>query len=288
MAWARSDRNALRETVVRSPESVRVLAKRHGLSPTTIQKWRQAGLHALPVKRPRRRSASPDEEAVFVAFRLQSRLPLDDCLFALRLSLPHLSRSALHRCFQRNGVSRLPPPTDISRETGDSCGNFRFGLITMPLSTGPACMFLAVDRVSQLLFARGFSQFDTANLQIFLAEMREYVPYPISKLVIDGKDDIMRGTIFEGREHIVRPAPDSSNGSICPDPAPLIEDRRLETRGEEYERELAELCLALKQTTDVYNRTRKIKSIGGIVPLDWVRLNITGAVPRVGEPPNLS
>ena len=35
-------------------------------------------------------------------------LPLDDCLYALQATIPHLARSALHRCFQRHGISRLP------------------------------------------------------------------------------------------------------------------------------------------------------------------------------------
>jgi hypothetical protein len=34
-------------------------------------------------------------------------LPLDDCLYALQRSIPHLTRSALHRCPQRHGLSRL-------------------------------------------------------------------------------------------------------------------------------------------------------------------------------------
>lgn len=34
-----------------------------------------------------------------VAFRRHTLLPLDDCLYALQASIPHLTRSAL-RCFQ--------------------------------------------------------------------------------------------------------------------------------------------------------------------------------------------
>ena len=43
-----------------------------------------------------------------IAFRRHTLLPLDDCLYALQASIPHLTRSALHRCFQRHGISRLP------------------------------------------------------------------------------------------------------------------------------------------------------------------------------------
>ena len=43
-----------------------------------------------------------------VAFRRHTLLPLDDCLCAPQPSIPHLTRSALHRCLQRHGISRLP------------------------------------------------------------------------------------------------------------------------------------------------------------------------------------
>jgi len=43
-----------------------------------------------------------------VAFRRHTLLPLDDCLYALQATLPHLTRSALHRCLQRHGMSRIP------------------------------------------------------------------------------------------------------------------------------------------------------------------------------------
>ena len=52
---------------------------------------------------------TPAEETAIVLFRQQTLLPLDDCLYALQEAIPHLRRSALPRCFQRHGVSRLPP-----------------------------------------------------------------------------------------------------------------------------------------------------------------------------------
>jgi hypothetical protein len=49
-----------------------------------------------------------EQEAVAVAFRQQTQLPLDDCLYTLQDTLP--PRSALHRLFQHHGSSRLPRP----------------------------------------------------------------------------------------------------------------------------------------------------------------------------------
>jgi len=47
---------------------------------------------------------------MIVAFRRYTFLPLDDCLYALQATIPHLTRSALHRCLPRprHGISRLP------------------------------------------------------------------------------------------------------------------------------------------------------------------------------------
>lgn len=92
---------------------------------------------------------------MIVTFRKQSQLPLDDCLFALRIGVPHLSRSALHRCFQRHGVSRLSKQDDPASPTLGA-GSFRFGLLSVTLPGRVAYMYLATDRVSQMIYSRGF------------------------------------------------------------------------------------------------------------------------------------
>lgn len=51
---------------------------------------------------------SAEDEAAIVVFCKHTLLPLDDCLYALQPTFPHLTRSALHRCLQRHGISRLP------------------------------------------------------------------------------------------------------------------------------------------------------------------------------------
>ena len=76
---------------------------------------RQMEVEGLPfpdlptrLKAPRSTVRSVEEEAVVVAFRRHTLLPLDDCLYALQPTIPHLTRSSLHRCLQRHGISRLP------------------------------------------------------------------------------------------------------------------------------------------------------------------------------------
>lgn len=60
-------------------------------------------------KEPHSTVLSREDEAIIVAFRRHTLLPLDGCLYALQATIPHLTRSSLHRCLQRHGISRLLP-----------------------------------------------------------------------------------------------------------------------------------------------------------------------------------
>src|SRR4028118_1871575 len=102
---------AIRRALQRSEESVRALAKRYGISPTTVQKWRKRTSVAdkpMGPTEPHSTTLTLEQEALIVAFRRHTLLPLDDCLYALQPSIPGLTRSSLHRCLQRHGISRLP------------------------------------------------------------------------------------------------------------------------------------------------------------------------------------
>ena len=102
---------AVRRAIQHSQESLRGLAKRYGVNPKTVAKWKaRSSVSNLPrgPKQPRSTVLSAEEEAVVVAFRRHTLLPLDDCLYALHPDDLHPTRSSLHRCLQRNGISRLP------------------------------------------------------------------------------------------------------------------------------------------------------------------------------------
>ena len=92
---------ATRRAIPHSHESLTVLAACYGINEKTVAQWRKRGfVHDAP--RGRRNRPRPvltkEEEAMCVAFRQHTLLPLDDGLYALQPSIPHLSRSALHRC----------------------------------------------------------------------------------------------------------------------------------------------------------------------------------------------
>ena len=101
----------VRRAIQHGEASLRTLARRHGVNQKTIAKWKKRGSTAdLPTgpKDPRSISLSIEEKAVVVAFRRHTLLPLDDCVYALQATIPHLTRSSLHHCLQRHGISRSP------------------------------------------------------------------------------------------------------------------------------------------------------------------------------------
>jgi transposase-like protein len=92
---------AVRRAIQHSQASLRQLARRHGVNPKTVAKWRArqdvTDRRTGPAE-PRSTTLSAEQEAIIVAFRRHTLLPLDDCLYALQPTIPQLTRSALHRC----------------------------------------------------------------------------------------------------------------------------------------------------------------------------------------------
>jgi hypothetical protein len=143
-----------------SPEGTRALAARCGLNATTVAKWRaRTGAADAPMGpgRPRSTVLTEADEAIAVEFRRRTLLPLDDVLGCLREAMPALSRSALHRCLVRRGISRLPcdpekaskrgrfAETAIGRVPIDACGL----RLAEGLAEGKLFLFLAIDRVTK-------------------------------------------------------------------------------------------------------------------------------------------
>ena len=72
---------------------------------------------------------SAGQEAIAIAFQRHTRLTLDDCLYALQATILRLSRSALHRCFQRHGIRRLPLNEDGQRPPKKKCKDYPIGYL---------------------------------------------------------------------------------------------------------------------------------------------------------------
>lgn len=80
---------AVRREIQSSKESMTKLSERLWLNYKTVSKWKHRDfVHDMPMgpKDPHSTVLTREEEAICVAFRKHSLLPLDDCLYALRES----------------------------------------------------------------------------------------------------------------------------------------------------------------------------------------------------------
>lgn len=174
---------AVRLAIQGSEASVRALALRYGVSPTTIQKWRKRDhVHdaAMGPKQARSTTLTSEQQAAVVAFRRHTLLPLDDCLYALQPSIPSLTRSGLHRCLQRHGISRLP---EIEGDKPDRrkfktypIGFFHLDIAEVRTGEGKLYLFVAIDRTSKFAVARLADTADRQSAVAFLDAVIEAAP----------------------------------------------------------------------------------------------------------------
>jgi Integrase core domain len=108
-------------------------------------------------REPRSTVLSKEEEALIVAFRKHTLLPLDDCLYVLQATVPNLTRSSLHRCLQRHGISRLPDTQGDKpakkKFKSYPIGYFHLDIAEVRTEGGKLYLFVAIDRTSKFAYA---------------------------------------------------------------------------------------------------------------------------------------
>src|SRR3954447_7902301 len=183
---------AVRRAIQHSQASLRTLASRFGINPKTAAKWKKRSSAADLPTGPRvakSTSLSAEDEAIVVAFRRHTLLSLDDCLYALQPTIPHLTRSSLHRCLQRHGIGRL---VDIEgdkpakkRFKSYPIGFFHIDIAEVQTAEGKLSLFVAIDRTSKFAFVQLVEKANRVTASAFLVGLVEAVPYKIHTVLTD-------------------------------------------------------------------------------------------------------
>lgn len=184
--------HAVRAAIQRSQASIAELSRELGINPKTVAKWRKRQTvedQKTGPKEPRSTVLSEEEEAMVVAFRRHTLLPLDDCLYALQPSIPHLTRSSLHRCLQRHGISRLP---DMGGDKPKRqkfkrypIGYFHIDIAEVRTEEGKLYLFVAIDRTSKFAVAQLVEKANRKTAWEFLEHLLDAVPYKIHTILTD-------------------------------------------------------------------------------------------------------
>ena len=279
---------AVRRAIQLREESVRALARRYGVSPTTVQKWRKRTTTAdarMGPKEPRSTVLTPEEEAIIVAFRRHTLLPLDDCLYGLQPTIPHLTRSSLHRCLERHGISRLPE-IDGDKPKKQRFASYAIGYVHVDIAEvstaeGKLRLFVAIDRTSKFAFVRLVESAGKMEAAQFLRDFIEAVPYRIHTVLTDN------GIQFTSRQRDIY---DSQHifDRVCDEHS--IDHRLTKvnhpwTNGqvERMNRTIkdatvkryhydshAQLRTHLHLFVDAYNHARRLKTLRGLTPTEFI------------------
>lgn len=140
-------------------------------------------------KEPKSTVLSIEEEAVIVAFRKHTLLALDDCLYVLQATIPHLTRSSLHRCLVRHGIGRLPEVEGEKRAKqkfqSDPFGYFHMDIAELRSAEGKLYLFVAIDRTSKAAFVRLVERANVQTAVEFLDALVEAVPCRFHTVLTD-------------------------------------------------------------------------------------------------------
>ena len=180
---------------------------------------------------------SVEEEAVIVAFRRYTFLPLDDCLYALQPTIPSLTRSSLHRCRKRHGISQLPDvegnkPAKKKFKTYP-IGYFHIDIAEVRTKQGMLHLFVVIDRTSKFAFVELHEKAATAIAADFLRHLIAAVPYKIHTVLTDnGIQFTIRGAGGSAVRESLMTLRRSRSSSCCSAfSCPLARERMLRVGG---------------------------------------------------------
>jgi transposase-like protein len=257
---------------------LRILAKRYGINPKTVAKWKQRkSTLDLPrgPKSGRQGKLSAEEEDIIVRFREHTLLPLDDCLYALQAHIPHLSRSSLHRCLQRHGVSRLSATIDaesgVAQETS-ALGDVHVDRSQVHSNDGSHYLFNAIEQASKFVFVQMSKRGDAAAAADFLVALAARNPCRIRRVfTLDSEPSVANGEVTKfantcrklGIEHRLTANPDPWTRSPGAQMGRMLQDS-VTFPSEAY------LVRLLSQFVHAYNFRRRLKTLRGKTPYEFL------------------
>ena len=228
---------------------------------------------------------SIEEEAIIAAFRRHTLLPLDDCLYALQPTIPSLTRSSLHRCLQRHGISRLP---DMA---GDKLKKKKFrkypiGCVPIDIaevrtSQGKLRLFVGIDRTSKFVYVELHERAGKMVAARFLRNFIARLPYRIHTILTDNgvqftnrkQDTTAFEHIFDrvcresGIEHrLTKIAHPWTNGQVERMNRTLKEATVKRYHYDTHD----QLKTHLSDFVDAYNYARRLKTLSGLTPFEYI------------------
>jgi transposase InsO family protein len=181
-----------RAYIQQSAASDTALARELGIHPRTVARWKARQDIADRSTRPHRLATTITEweEALILELRRSLTLPLDDIVAAMRRCVnPQLSRSGVHRCLQRHGLSaRLTPQTApaASFQTDRPVGFIHIDVKYLPpLNRQRRYAYVAIDRATRFVYLEILCDRRGETAAGFLARFLDGFALPVHTILTD-------------------------------------------------------------------------------------------------------
>jgi transposase-like protein len=181
-----------RSYIQTSTATVAELVEELGINETTVRRWKNRTTVEDKSHRPDniQTNFSPEEEAIIVELRITVGLSLDDITEVMkRCVMPSASRSAVHRCLVRHGISKKP-----KEPKGASVGTFeeaKVGFIHIDLKHltklqgKPAFVFVAIDRATRFVHIEITTRRDADTIAACVERFLAIFPHPVKVILTD-------------------------------------------------------------------------------------------------------
>ena len=225
-----------------------------------------------------------------MAFRRHTLLPLDDCLYGLQPTIPHLTRSSLHRCLERHGISRLPEMAGDKpkkkRFADYPIGYMHIDIAEVRTEQGKLYLFVAIDRTSKLAFVKLEAEANRYTASDFLRALIAFVPYKIHTVLTDngvqfyhaprnrsGPTALYSRHMFDRvcHEHGIEHRPTKPNHPWTNGQVERMNRTIKDATVKRYHYDTHEQLRAhLQLFVDAYNHARRLKTLRGLTPYEQV------------------
>ena len=201
-----------------------------------------------------------------------------------------MTRSSLHRCLQRHGISRLQDVTGNKQPKKKfksyPIGFFHIDITEVRTEEGKLHLFVAIDRTSKFVIAKLYKRATTESARSFLETLIAAVPYRIHTALTDngiqfadlpkyrtGITARLRGHIFDricfinGIEHrLTKPNHPWTNGQV-----ERMNRTLKEATVKRYHYQLNnQLEEHLDAFVAAYNFTKRLKTLKGMTPYEFI------------------